>query len=117
MLTCSAMTSGLSVVLSTALWVMVVVVVQAGVMVVVGAGVVVKDSTTRLTASRTMVLSSSVVLEEELLAVTVILWAGLTVTTALCTPTRSTGPVVFWVSNPSNIEDGWNPSAKISGSH
>ena len=87
-LTCSIITSGLEVILSTALCWVVVVVIQEGVEdVVVGAGVVVlvERATTRLTASRTMVLTTAEVLA-----------AGLTVVAMLATSTEGvTGAVVL----------------------
>ena len=116
-LTWSTATSGFMAALSTALFkvVMVVVAQETGdpvVMgvedVVVGARVVVSEerATTRLTASRTMVLTTAEVLT-----------AGLTIVVILATSTEGVTGAVVLASTSSNIEDGLKPAAKISGSH
>ena len=109
-LTCSTMTSGLVIALSATLCGMVVVVVQDGkgdtVVKMADVVVLVTRSTTLSTASLIKALSPAVMLT-----------AGLAVTVLFSTPTELTGAKMLLVPRPLKMEDGWNPSAKTSGSH
>ena len=105
MLTCSTMTSGLVIALSTALCGMVVVVVQDG-----KGDTVVKMADVVVLVARATTLSTASLIKA--LSPAVMLTAGLAVTVLFSTPTELTGAAMLLAPRPLKMEDGWNPSAK-----